>query len=238
MRRTRRLTSGEKWELGLFLSLLLVTFLCLTAILNLPAIPKLFAAAFRSNGQVSNGTNSFENGTVLSQNGTVSEPNRGVSVPEITVPALTAMAVPAPQLTILPPPTDNAPPALSIHKKAAPETRIYNGQKYRYVKTLRLRVTAYSPDSKCCWPYPGTTTASGMSVKTNHGKLVAADTHLIPMHALVAVPGYAGGGAVPVLDQGGAIKGHRLDVMLPSFDAAKEWGSRMLEVKIYVPVDE
>ena len=244
MRRTRRLTSGEKWELGLFLSLLLVTFLCLTAILNLPAIPKLFAAAFRSNGQVSNGTNSFENGTVLSQNGTVSEPNRGVSAPEITVPALPAIAVPAPQLTILPPPTtpaDNVPDApavASFHKKPAVETRIYNGQKYRYVKTLRLRVTAYSPDSKCCWPYPGTTTASGMSVKTNHGKLVAADTRLIPMHALVAVPGYAGGASVPVLDRGGAIKGYRMDVLMPRYDQAKEWGSRMLEVKIYVPVDE
>jgi 3D (Asp-Asp-Asp) domain-containing protein len=242
MRRTRRLTSGEKWELGLFLSLLLVTFLCLTAVLNLPGIPKLFAAAFRTNDQVSNGTHSGESGTVSSQNGTVSERNGGVLAPEITVPALPA--VPVPQLTMLPPTlstADNepaAPPVASFHKKPGVETRIYNGQKYRYVKTLRLKVTAYSPDSKCCWPYPGTTTASGMSVKTNHGKLVAADTRLIPMHALVAVPGYAGGGAVPVLDRGGAIKGYRMDVLMPRFDQAKEWGSRMLEVKIYVPVDE
>ncbi len=239
MRRTRRLTSGEKWELGLFLSFLLVTFLCLTAVLNLPGIPKLFAAAFRANDQASNGTHSVGNGTALAQNGTVSERNGGVLAPEITVPALPAIAVPAP-LMVLPAPADNVPdaPAVSFHKKPAVETRIYNGQKYRYVKTLRLKVTAYSPDSKCCWPYPGTTTASGMSVKTNHGKLVAADTHLIPMHALVAVPGYAGGGAVPVLDRGGAIKGYRMDVLMPRFDQAKEWGSRLLEVKIYMPVDE
>jgi 3D (Asp-Asp-Asp) domain-containing protein len=74
-------------------------------------------------------------------------------------------------------------------------------------------------------------------VKTNRGRLVAADTNLIPMHALVSVPGYSSGAPVPVLDRGGAIKGHRLDVLLPTFDKARDWGSRMLEVKVYMPVD-
>ena len=67
-------------------------------------------------------------------------------------------------------------------------------------------------------------------------RLVAADTNLIPMHALVSVPGYANGSPVPVLDRGGAIKGRRLDVLLPTFDAAAEWGSRVIDVKIYMPV--
>src|SRR5579884_4184772 len=44
MRRTRRMTTGERWELGLFLSMLIVACLCLTAILNLPGLPKLFAS--------------------------------------------------------------------------------------------------------------------------------------------------------------------------------------------------
>ena len=35
MRRYRRLTSSERWELGLFLTMLVVGFLCLTALLNL-----------------------------------------------------------------------------------------------------------------------------------------------------------------------------------------------------------
>jgi 3D (Asp-Asp-Asp) domain-containing protein len=138
-------------------------------------------------------------------------------------------------------PTDFAPPPTASPQKAkrpALDIKWFGGQKYYFVKTLRLRVTAYSPDERCCWPYPGTTTASGMSVKTNHGRLVAADTNLIPMHALVSVPGYAAGAPVPVLDRGGAIKGHRLDVLLPTFNIAKEWGSRVIDVKIYMPLDE
>ena len=66
---------------------------------------------------------------------------------------------------------------------------------------------------------------------------MAADTRVISMHSLVVVPGYAGEKAVPVLDRGDAIKGSRLDVLLPTFDQAKNWGSRMLEVKIFVPVE-
>ena len=62
------------------------------------------------------------------------------------------------------------------------------------------------------------------------------DTNVIPMYSLVVVPGYAGGAAVPVLDRGGAIKGNRLDVLLPTYEKAKDWGSRTLEVKVYRPV--
>ena len=71
---------------------------------------------------------------------------------------------------------------------------------------------------------------------TNGGRLVAADTSVIPLHALVKVPGYAGGSAVPVLDRGGAIKGNRLDVLLPTYEKAKAWGVRYVEVKIYQQV--
>ncbi|HUO07779.1 MAG TPA: 3D domain-containing protein [Phycisphaerae bacterium] len=232
MRRTRRLTSSERWELGLFLSLLIVSFLCITAILNLPAFPKLFAAAF---GPSVPQTEAPATPAPAPQPG----PQIQTAAPEI--PSIPVQTVPVPPLTFAPPPADavpTLPPAASDRKKPAADIRIYNGRKYRFVKTLRLRVTAYSPDSRCCWPYPGTTTASGLSVKTNRGKLVAADTRLIPLHALVSVPGYAGGATVPVLDRGGAIKGYRMDVLLPRFDQAKEWGSRLLEVKIYMPVDE
>jgi 3D (Asp-Asp-Asp) domain-containing protein len=116
------------------------------------------------------------------------------------------------------------------------EIKIYQGQKYRFVKTMVLRVTAYAPDRRCTFPYDGTTTASGLSVKTNGGHLVAADTAVIPMHALVIVPGYAHNAPVPVLDRGGAIQGHRLDVLLPTYNQAQAWGVRMLTVKIYEPL--
>jgi len=119
---------------------------------------------------------------------------------------------------------------------AKADLKTYNGKTFRYLKTLTLRVTAYAPDPRCCYPYDGTTTASGLPVTTNGGRLVAADTSLIPLHYLVAVPGYAQDAAVPVLDRGGAIKGNRLDVLLPTFDQAKKFGVHTVQVKIYQPV--
>jgi 3D (Asp-Asp-Asp) domain-containing protein len=126
--------------------------------------------------------------------------------------------------------------ALFETAKESPDVRLYRGKQYRFVKTLSLRVTAYAPDPRCTYPYDGTTTASGLPVTTNGGRLVASDPAVIPLHWLVVVPGYAGDRAVPVLDRGGAIKGHRLDVLLLTFEQAKSWGVRTLDVRVYQPV--
>ncbi len=112
----------------------------------------------------------------------------------------------------------------------------FHGRRYEYSKTLLLRVTGYAPDRRCCWPYNGTTTASGASVRTNDGHLVAADTHLIPFGSLVKVPGYDHQRPVPVLDRGGAIRGYRLDVLQPSFYSARLWGHKLLRVRVYRPL--
>jgi 3D (Asp-Asp-Asp) domain-containing protein len=131
---------------------------------------------------------------------------------------------------------DRLLPAIKNQKSEIENPVAYRGKSYRYVKTLTLCVTAYAPDPRCCHPYDGTTTASGLPVTTNGGRLVAADTDLIPLHCLVLVPGYAHNGPVPVLDRGGAIKGHRLDVLLPTFEQAQKWGVRNVQVKVYQPV--
>jgi 3D (Asp-Asp-Asp) domain-containing protein len=75
-------------------------------------------------------------------------------------------------------------------------------------------------------------------VHTNAGRLVAADTHIIPFHCLVSVPGYDNSRPVPVLDRGGAIRGYRLDVLQPTFQRASNWGSRLLYVRVFRPVAE
>jgi 3D (Asp-Asp-Asp) domain-containing protein len=129
-----------------------------------------------------------------------------------------------------------ARPAAAPPARQTPDIQVYQGKKFRFVKTLSVRVTAYAPDPRCCYPYDGTTTASGLPVTTNGGHLVAADTSVIPMHSLVIVPGYARGAAVPVLDRGAAIKGRRLDVLLPGFAQAQAWGVRNLEIKVFAPV--
>lgn len=117
------------------------------------------------------------------------------------------------------------------------EIRWFDGRPIRPARVLRMRVTAYSPDEQSCGIYADGITASGYSVFTNGGKLVAADTSLLPFGSLVSVPGYDGGEPVPVLDRGGAIKGQRLDVLYPTHNRAMQWGVQHLDVTIWEYAD-
>lgn len=115
--------------------------------------------------------------------------------------------------------------------------RYFDGRPVRPVRTIRMRVTAYSPDAQSCGKWADGVTASNKSVWTNAGKLVAADTSLLPLGSLVSVPGYDGGAIVPVLDRGGVIKGQRLDVLYPTHEAALQWGVQELDVVVWEYVD-
>lgn len=109
----------------------------------------------------------------------------------------------------------------------------FNGRPIRPVKSIRMRVTAYSPDHRSCGIHADGITASGYSVDTNAGRLVAADKRLFAFGSLVSVPGYADDTVVPVLDRGGAIKGNRLDVLYPTHERARRWGVKFLYVTIW-----
>ena len=71
-----------------------------------------------------------------------------------------------------------------------------------------------------------------LSHSANGGKFAAADPS-IPFQTRVAIPGYNGGAAIPVLDRGGKIRGSRLDVFFPSHHTARQWGARWLNVTFY-----
>jgi len=60
------------------------------------------------------------------------------------------------------------------------------------------------------------------------GRLAAAD-RAIPFGTLIDVPGY---GRSVVADRGGAIRGNRLDVLMPTHEQARAWGVRYLTVTI------
>lgn len=113
----------------------------------------------------------------------------------------------------------------------------FNGRPIRAVKRMTMLVTAYSPDERSCGIHADGITASGYSVWTNGMKLVAADTRLLPFGSIVSIPGYHGGKPVPVLDRGGKIKGHRLDVLYPTHEIALEWGAQRLEVVVWEYAD-
>ena len=115
---------------------------------------------------------------------------------------------------------------------------MFNGRPLRPVRRLSMTVTAYSPDERSCGIHADGITASGYSVWTNGMKLVAADTRLLPFGSIVSIPGYNGGKPVPVLDRGGKIKGHRLDVLYPTHEIATRWGVQRLDVVVWEYADE
>lgn len=134
-------------------------------------------------------------------------------------------------------------PALSqpsVAVESAPDASdlaIYNGRPVRAVSTIRMKVTAYSPDFRSCGLSADGITASGYSVLTNGGCMVAADPRVLPLGSLVSVPGYDHGAVVPVLDTGGAIKGQRLDVLYPTHEIARRWGVQDIEVTVWEYAD-
>jgi 3D (Asp-Asp-Asp) domain-containing protein len=109
----------------------------------------------------------------------------------------------------------------------------FDGRPIRPVGKIRMRVSAYSPDERSCGKFADGITASGFSVRTNAGHLVAADTDLLPFGSLLSIPGYACDEVVPVLDSGSAIKGARLDVLYPEHGRAIVWGVRTLDVLVW-----
>jgi len=118
-----------------------------------------------------------------------------------------------------------------------PAEPMFNGRPIRPVRTVRMLVTAYSPDERSCGKFADNITASGYSVWTNGMKLVAADKKMFAFGDILTVPGYNEGHPVPVLDRGGKIKGHRLDVLYPTHNIARQWGAQWLDVVVWEYAD-
>lgn len=116
-------------------------------------------------------------------------------------------------------------------------TRFFNGRPVRPARTIKMKVTAYSPDEQSCAGTADGITSSIHNVFTNGMRLVAADSRVLPLGSIVSVPGYDDGKVVPVLDRGGAIKGRRLDVLYATHEQALKWGVKDLEVTVWEYAD-
>lgn len=94
-------------------------------------------------------------------------------------------------------------------------------------KVLTMEATGYGADCSGC----SGITATGINIKANPNiKVVSVDPNVIPLGSRVWVEGY---GEAIAGDTGGAIKGNRIDVLLPSEAyAASHWGRRTVKVKI------
>lgn len=166
-----------------------------------------------------------------------SRPAPAMVVPEISLPA---PALIQREIEIVQATQDDGPAlgqTLPTPQVSPADAPTFDGRPLRPVKTIRMLTTAYSPDAQSCGIHADGITASGYSVWTNGMKLVAADTSVLPFGTVITVPGYNGGRPVPVLDRGGVIKGHRLDLLYPTHERALQWGAQRLDVTVWEYAD-
>lgn len=89
---------------------------------------------------------------------------------------------------------------------------------------MYVTATAYSPDES------GAITKLGYNIKKNPNmKLIAVDPSVIPLGKRVWVEGY---GEAVAGDTGGAIIGHKIDVLMPNKGAALSWGRKTVKIVI------
>lgn len=104
-------------------------------------------------------------------------------------------------------------------------------------KEIYVEATAYTADPAENGYAPGQQVFSawgpggkGYNLTANPGmKLIAVDPNVIPLGKTVNVEGY---GVAIAADTGGAIKGHRIDVLMPDKGSSSSWGRRTVKVTI------
>ncbi|KRD90964.1 hypothetical protein ASE51_10340 [Bacillus sp. Root147] len=94
------------------------------------------------------------------------------------------------------------------------------------VKEFKVTATAYTANCKGC----SGKTAIGIDLKKNpNQKVISVDPKVIKLGSKVYVEGY---GTAIAADTGGAIKGNKIDVLLPSQKEALKWGRKTVKVQI------
>jgi len=94
-------------------------------------------------------------------------------------------------------------------------------------KVIKVKASAYTANCKGC----SGKSATGINLKKNPNlKIISVDPRVIPLGSKVYVEGY---GYAVAADTGGAIKGNRIDILMPSEYKANQWGIRTVTVKIY-----
>jgi 3D (Asp-Asp-Asp) domain-containing protein len=107
--------------------------------------------------------------------------------------------------------------ATTVHSPSASEQAGKGEEMY-------VTATAYSPEES------GDITKLGYNIKQNPNmKLIAVDPSVIPLGKKVWVEGY---GEAVAGDTGGAISGHKIDVLVPTKEAALSWGRKTVKIVI------
>ena len=113
----------------------------------------------------------------------------------------------------------SAPAAAPTQAAPAPATQ-------QAGKEMTVSATAYTAYCAGC----SGTTATGQDLRSNpNQKVIAVDPTVIPLGSKVWVEGY---GTAIAGDTGGAIKGNKIDVFIPSQSAALDWGRKNITIKV------
>ena len=93
-------------------------------------------------------------------------------------------------------------------------------------KTFAVEATAYTAGCAGC----SGITATGINLNNDpYAKVIAVDPNVIPLGTQVYVEGY---GYAVAGDTGGAIKGNKIDVHLPTKEEAYNWGRKTVNITI------
>lgn len=93
-------------------------------------------------------------------------------------------------------------------------------------RTIYMVATGYTDAPEENYPYAGMPSYIGMPLQRG---VVAVDPNVIPMGTKLYVEGY---GQAIAADQGGAIKGNRIDLFFNSKSEAYNWGMRTVKVTV------
>lgn len=114
----------------------------------------------------------------------------------------------------------------SVGQATEPVAQQQAPAKVETVKELTVTATAYTAYCEGC----SGTTAYGIDLRANPGrKVIAVDPRIIPLGTKVWVEGY---GEAIAGDTGGAIKGHKIDVFIPSHENAIAWGVKTVKLRV------
>ncbi len=145
---------------------------------------------------------------------------------EMVVKGGTAVAEKAPAKTAAAPaPAKSTAPAAPA-PASAPAEKAPAAASTQSGKTMTVSATAYTAYCAGC----SGTTATGIDLRSNpNQKVIAVDPSVIPLGSKVWVEGY---GEAIAGDTGGAIKGNKIDVFIPSQGAALDWGRKNITIKV------
>jgi 3D (Asp-Asp-Asp) domain-containing protein len=111
-----------------------------------------------------------------------------------------------------------------VVKKA--QTTSSRSSKLKVVKTITVTATAYTANCKRC----SGITATGINLKKHPNlKVISVDPKVIKLGTKVYVEGY---GYAIAGDTGGAMRGKKIDIFVPSYKKAIQWGRKTVKVKI------